>query len=204
MSQFKALKKPALTKKDQEYQILCEVAQEYIRQKQEKGPKKKETAAEIIIREHLQSRGFNVTFNPNVKIAGTEVTNSLFLLHATSNPDQEEYVPDDVKMVIEIKNNAAANQSETIKKGFDEIKELAPHLSFGVVVLSERLGFAHEVTEEKLGDPAYRSFTFVSRRTSPKDDGGLFSEKNLGDLIKAKDMKKTGDWERFIAHLKQA
>jgi hypothetical protein len=202
MSLFKALKKPVLIKKDEEYEMLFEVAQEALHQKKEKS--KNGTPAEIVIREHLQSRGFNVTFEPNVKIAGSEIKNDMFLLHATSNPDQTEYPADDVKMVIEIKTNASANQSKTIKKSFDELKTLAPHLSFAVVILSERLGYAHEVTDEKLGDPRYRSFTLVSRRVNPKETGGMSSEKNLADLLKAKDMKKTGAWERFLAYLKQA
>ena len=69
------------------------------------------------------------------------------------------------------------------------------------MVLSEKTGYQHEITDEKLSDKRYLSFTLVSRRIYPKD-GGLYSPKAIMDLLKNKDLKKTGDWERFITYLK--
>ena len=106
-------------------------------------------------------------------------------------------------MIIEIKNNAVANQSEIIKKNFDELKKFSSELRFAAVILSEKKGYTHEVTNEKLGNEGYLSFTLVSRRIYPKV-GGLYSPGAIMDLLKNKEMKKTGDWERLIAYLRTA
>jgi hypothetical protein len=204
MSNYGELKAPLLTKKDEEYQMLMEVAEEYLHQEREKTAQKKSGApTEVVIREHLLRRGFNLTFNPNVKIAGSDIKNDLFLLRSTINPDQKEYSPNEVNLVIEIKNNAIANQSEILKGNFEQLKKLSSDLRFAVVVLSEKKGFKHEVTDEKLGNDGYLSFTLVSRRIYPKD-GGLYSPKAIMDLLKNKDLKKTGDWEKLISYLRAA
>jgi hypothetical protein len=127
--------------------------------------------------------------------------NDLFLLESMVNPDLKEYSPDEVNMVVEIKNNADANQSKVIIENFDELKKLSPNLRFGVVILSEKTGYTHAITDEKLGDEKYLSFTLVARRIYPKS-GGLYCGKAIMNLLKDKEMKKTGDWERFIAYLK--
>ena len=202
MSLFYGLKKPLLTKKDEEYQLLMEVAEECLHQEREKSAQKKSGAAPVVVvREHLLRRGFNLTFNPNIKFAGSDIKNDLFLLHSTANPDQEEYAPNEVNMVIAVKNNAAPKQSNVIKADFDALKQFATDLRFAVVVLSEKTGYQHEITDEKLGDKKYLSFTLVSRRIYPKD-GGLYSPKAIMDLLKNKDLKKTGDWEKFITYIK--
>ena|SRR3990172_810426 len=202
MSLYDGLKKPLLTKKDEEYQMLLEVTEEYLHQEREKSALKKSGAAPVVVvRENLLRRGFNLTFNPNIKLAGSDIENDLLLLHSTANPDQKEYTPNEVNMVIAVKNNAAANQSSIIKENFDKLKQLSPDLRFAVVVLSEKTGYQHEVTDEKLGDKRYLSFTLVSRRIYPKD-GGLYCPKAIMDLLKNKDLKKTGDWERFITYIK--
>jgi hypothetical protein len=204
MSLYDGLKKPLLTKKDEEYQMLMEVTEEYLHQEREKSAQKKSGAAPVVVvREHLLRRGFNLTFNPNIKLAGSEIENDLLLLHSTANPDQEEYAPNEVNMVIAVKNNAVSNQSSTIKEDFDKLRHLSSDLRFAVVVLSEKTGYQHEVTDEKLGDKRYLSFTLVSRRIYPKD-GGLYCAKAIMDLLKKKDLKKTSDWERFITYIKNS
>jgi hypothetical protein len=202
MSQYDELEKPFLTKKDEEYQMLLEVAEECIQQKREKTAQKKSgNPTEVVVREHLLRRGFNLTFNPDVKVQGSNIKNDLFLLESMVNPDLKEYPSNEVNMVVEIKNNAAADQSKLIKENFDELKKLSPNLRFGVIILSEKTGFPHAITDEKLGDEKYLSFTLVARRIYPKS-GGLYSGKAIMDLLKDKGMKKTGDWERFITCLK--
>jgi len=202
MPDYDALKKPLLTKKDEEFQMLIEIAEENIHQKKEKAAQKKcGMPFEIVIREHLLRRGFNVTFNPNVTIEGSEIKNSLFFLKSTANANQKKYLPSEVNLIIEIKNNAAADSAKRIKENFDSLKKLSQDLRFAVVVLSEKTGYQHEITDEKLGDQTYKSFTLVSRRIYPKA-GGLYSPKAIMDMLKNKDLKRTGDWERFIAYLK--
>jgi len=196
MSLFKKLDSPLLTKRDEEYQMLLEVAEEYINLKTEKS--KNGTATETVIREHLLRRGFNLSFNPNVKLEGSEIKNDLFLLKSTVNPSQKEYAPNDLCMIIEIKNNSSPNQSEAIKANFDELKTLAPYMCFAAVILSDKKGYSHEITKEKLG---YPTFTLVSRKVDPKV-GGLYSVQAVTELLKAKAMKKTGDWDKFIAYIK--
>ncbi|MGE5532727.1 MAG: hypothetical protein ACM3UN_00095 [Bacillota bacterium] len=202
MSLYDGLKKPLLTKKDEEFQMLLEVAEESLHQEREKSAFKKNGAPPIVvIRENLLRRGFNLTFNPDIKLKGSDIKNDLLLLHSTANPDQKEYAPNEVNMVIAVKNNGVANQSTLIKKNFDELRQLSPDLRFAVVVLSEKTGYQHEITDEKLGDKSYLSFTLVSRRIYPKD-GGLYCPKAIMDLLRNKDLKKTGDWERFIIYIK--
>jgi hypothetical protein len=202
MSQFGDFNKTLLTKKDEEYQMLLEVAEEYIHQEREKTAQKKSGApTEVVIREHLLRRGFNLTFNPNIKLTGSNIKNDLFLLKSTINPDQKEYSPNEVNLVIEIRNNAVANQSEILKENFDELKKLSSDLRFAAVILSEKKGYAHEVTDEKLGNEGYHSFTLVSRRIYPKA-GGLYSPGAIMELLKNKEMKKTGDWEKLISYLR--
>ena len=203
MSQFDELSKPLLTKKDEEYQMLLEVADEYYDQKKERSSQSKSgTPTENVIREHLLRRGFNVSFNPNVTIQGSEIKCDMFLLKSTINPSQDSYLPSEISMIIEVRNNAATNQSSIIKESFDELAKLAPDLSFCVVILAEKKGSANEVADEKLGDKRYRSFTLVSRRNHAKS-GELYNTTAIADLLKAKEFKKTGDWEKFVAHVRE-
>jgi hypothetical protein len=184
--------------------MLMEVTEEYLHQEREKSAQKKSGAAPVVVvRENLLRRGFNLTFNPNIKLTGSDIENDLLLLHSTANPDQKEYAPNEVNMVIAVKNNAVSNQSSTIKEDFDKLRQLSPDLRFAVVVLSEKTGYQHEITDEKLGDKRYLSFTLVSRRIYPKD-GGLYCAKAIMDLLKNKDLKKTSDWERFITYIKNS
>jgi hypothetical protein len=203
MSSYKELKKPLLTKKDEEYEMLVEVAEDYIKQKTDKALEKSGTAVEVVIRERLICRGFNVTLNPNVKLEGSELKSSMFILDSISNPSQKEYAANEVKMVIQILNSADADSLEKVKGQFDELKKIGKYLQFAAVILSEKVGYTHEITTEKLGDKAYRCFTLVSRKAHPKA-GGLYNETAVNDMLKKKELKKTGDWDAFIAAIKAA
>jgi hypothetical protein len=203
MSSYKELKKPLLTKKDEEYDMLVEVAEDYIKQKTDKALEKSGTAVEVVIRERLICRGFNVTLNPNVKLEGSELKSSMFILDSISNPSQKEYAANEVKLVIQILNSADADSLEKVKGQFDELKKIGKYLQFAAVILSEKVGYTHEITTEKLGDKAYRCFTLVSRKAHPKA-GGLYNETAVNDMLKKKELKKTGDWDAFIAAIKAA
>ncbi len=204
MSLFDKLKKPFLTKEDEEYQMLVEVAEEYLAQKKKETPQNKSgIATETVVREHLLKKGFNLTLNPNVRIIGSNIRNDLLLLKTKVNPNQMDYPANEVDTVLEIKNNAVANQSERIRANFEQLKGAFPHLRFGVIVLSERKGYTHEITDEKLKDVRYRSFTLISRRIYPKT-GGLYSKQAIVRLLENGELKKTGDWARLITYLKEA
>jgi len=201
MSAYRELKKPLLTKKDEEYEILIEVAEDYIKQKTDKALEKSGTAVEVVIRERLICRGFNVTLNPNQKLEGSDIKCSMFMLEPIVNPSQKEYSPSEVKMVIQILNNADTDSLNKIKTQFDELKKIGKYLQFAVVILSEKIGYTHEITTETLGDPAYRAFTIVSRKAHPKT-GGLYNINAVNDMLKKKELKKTGDWDAFITAIK--
>ncbi|MCL2643367.1 MAG: hypothetical protein FWD52_07675 [Candidatus Bathyarchaeota archaeon] len=203
MSAYKELKKPLLTKKDEEYEMLIEVAEDYIKQKVDKAIEKSGTAVEVVIREHLISRGFNVTLNPNQKIEGSDTKNSIFLLEPIANPSQKEYASNEIKMVIQILNNADADSLNKIKTQFEELKQIGKYLQFAVVILSEKIGYTHEITTDKLGNNAFRAFTLISRKAHPKT-GGLYNETAINEMLKKKELKKTGDWDTFIAAIKSA
>ena len=201
MYAYKELKKPLLTKKDEEYEMLIEVAEDYIKQKIDKALEKSGTAVEVVIREHLISRGFNVTLNPNKKLEGSDVKSSMFLLEPIANPSQKEYASSEVKMVIQILNCADVDALNKVKTQFDELRNVGKYLQFAVVILSEKIGYTHEITTDKLGDKVYRAFTLVSRKAHPKV-GGLYNETAVNEMLKRKELKKTGDWDAFIAAIK--
>jgi hypothetical protein len=203
MPQYNNLRKPFLTDNDEEYQMLLEVADEYLDQKSYDTPQNRSgNATEIVIRNHLVDKGFNVTRNPNVRIFGSNIRNDMLLLKPGVNPHQESYPSSEVEMVIEVKNNAVANQSLRIKSNFDELSNTFPNMRFAAVILSERKGYTHEVTDEKLGDKRYRSFTLVSRRVYPKV-GGLYTKAAILEMLRRNEMKKTGDWASFLSYLKE-
>jgi len=202
MSQYDRLTKPLLIEQDEEFEMLLEVAEEYSKQKQWDTPQNRSgNATEIVIRNHLLTRGFNMTLNPNVVIQGSTIRNDSLLLKPNVDPSKRTYAPNEVDTIIEIKNNAVANQSRTIKSNFDELGRLLENFRFAAIILSERKGYTHEITDEKLGNAKYLSFTLVSRRQYPST-GGLYSKEAITDMLRKKEMKKTGDWERLIAYLK--
>jgi len=180
------------------------VAEEYSKQKRVDTPQSKSgNATEIVIRNHLLNKGFNVTLNPNVKIQGSRIRIDSLLLKPNVNPNNRMCAPNEVDTIIEIKSNAVANQSRIIKENFDELRRVSENFRFAAIVLSERKGYTHEITDEKLGNPKYLSFTLVSRRRYPAL-GGLYSKEAIIDMLNKNEMKKTGEWEKLIAHLKRA
>ena len=191
-----------LKREDEEFQMLLEVAEEYTKQRSEKTPEKKSgNATEIVIRNHLLKRKFNVTLNPNVKIDGSNIKNDMLLLKSNINSNKLMYAPNEVNMVIEIKNNAVANQSRIIRRNFNELQGISEKFRFAVIVLSERRGYTHEITEEKLENKKYRVFTLITREKYPK--GGLYRKENIVKMLHGNEMTKTRKWEEFIAYLKK-
>jgi len=190
-----------LTREDEEFQMLLEVAEEYSKQKSGNTPQNKSgKATEIVIRNYLLKRKFNLTLNPNVKIQGSNIRNDMLLLKSNVNSNKLMYAPNEVDTVLEIKNNAVGDQSTGIKRNFDALRKISENLRFVVVVLSERKGYTYEITEEKLGDKKYRVFTLVSRKKYPK--GGLYRKDAIMEMLEKKEMKRTGKWDELITYLK--
>jgi hypothetical protein len=190
-----------LTEQDEEFQILLEVADEYSRQKSGDTPQNKSgNATEIVIRNHLLKRGYNVTLNPNVKIQGLNTRIDSLLLKPNVNPSKLMYAPSEVNTIIEIKNNAVANQSRIIKENFDELRGVSENFRFAVIVLSERKGYTHEITEKKLENKKHRVFTLVSRKKYPM--GGLYRKEAIVEMLNNNEMTKTGKWEELLEYLK--
>jgi hypothetical protein len=202
MSEFDRLEKPFLTDQDEEYKMLMETADLYTMQKAKTAEQKSGNATEIIIRKYLLKEKFNVTLNPNVKIDGSKIKIDSLLLKPTVSPNELVYEPDKVDTIIEIKNNSVTCQSATIKENFDKLRKISDNFRFAVIVLSERKGYKHEITDKKLKNKKYHSFTLVSRRKYPKH--GLYLKSNIIDMLSKNEMKKTGDWEKLIAYLKGA
>ena len=191
-----------LTKSDEEFQMLLEVAEEYGRQKEEKTSHKKSgSATEIVIRNHLLKAGFNVTLNPNVRILGSNRKIDSLLLEPSVNPNKLEYAPDEVDVIIEIKNNAVANQSKIIRQYFEELKNVTENFRFAVIVLSERKNYTHEITEEKLADKKFRVFTLIYRKRYPT--GGLYRRSSIIEMMNKYEIIKTGKWKELLDYLEQ-
>ena len=105
-------KKPVLTTSDEEYTMLIEVSEEFEKQKIDKTAREKSgNATEIVIRNHLLKRNLNLSMIPNVTIQGSKIKNDLLLLKNGVDPNQKTYPSDQVKMVIEVKNNAVGWQN---------------------------------------------------------------------------------------------
>ena len=62
--------------------------------------------------------------------------------------------------VIEIENNAVADQTTETEKNFDKLRRLSEKIRFAIIVLSEREGYKYTIKEEELGYPV---FTLLSR-----------------------------------------
>lgn len=183
--------------------MLLEVAEEFLRQKSEDTPQNKSgNATETVIRNHLLKRGLNMTLNPNVNIQGSSIRIDSLLLKPKTNPNKLSYSPSEVNTVVEIKNNAVANQSRIIKENFDELSGVSENFRFAVIVLSERKGYTHEITDEKLENKKYRVFTLVSRKKYPM--GGLYRKEAIVEMLNNSEMIKTGKWEELLAYLKLA
>ena len=87
----------------------------------------------------------------------------LLLLKPGVDSTKSTYSPSEVDTVLEIKNNAVADQTTKTKANFDELKKITPNLRFAYVVLSENITYTYRVIPEDLGYPV---FELISRRRS--------------------------------------
>jgi hypothetical protein len=209
-------KQPHLTVSDEEYLMLIEVSEEFEKQKLDKTAREKSgSATETVIRNHLRRRNLNLSMIPEVTIQGSKIKNDLLLLKNGVDPNQETYPSSDVKMVIEVKNNAVGGK--TLKNGkledpnkvlrfkFNELEAIAKVKNFAVIVLSEmllppRTPNKWRFKEDVLGKANCKVFTLVARQLYPP--GGLYIKSNIVDLLQNRQMKRTGEFEQLINYLK--
>ena len=208
-------KKPILTAIDEEYTMLIEVSEEFERQKIVKTTREKSgNATEIVIRNHLLRRNLNLSMNPNVTIQGSKIKNDLLLLKSGVDPNQKTFASDNVKMVIEIKNNAVGGK--TMKNGkredpnkvmrakFNELEAITNVRNFAVIVLSEtllppRTPCKWRFKEVVIGKENCKVFTLVARQLYPP--GGLYIKSSIVEMLQNEQMKKTGEFQHLINYL---
>ena len=106
------LRQPFLTAGDEEYTMLIEVCEEFEKQKIDKTAREKSgNPPEIVIRNHLLRRNLNLSMIPEVTIQGSKIKNDMLLLKNGVDPNQKTFPSDNVKMVIEIKNNGVGGKT---------------------------------------------------------------------------------------------
>jgi hypothetical protein len=208
-------KKPILTANDEEYTILIEVSEEFQKQKIDKTTREKSgNATEIVIRNHLLRRNLNLSMNPNVTIQGSKIKNDLLLLKNGVNPNQKIFTSDNVKMVIEIKNNGVGGKTmengkredpnKVLRVKFNELEGTTNVRNFAVIVLSEtllppRTPYKWRFKEKVIGKENCKVFTLVARQLYPP--GGLYIKSSIVEMLQNEQMKKTGEFQRLINYL---
>jgi len=209
-------KNPVLTNSDEEYTMLLEVIEEFEKQKIAKAAREKSgNPAEIVLRNHLIRRNLNVSTIPDVTFQGSKIKNHLLLLKNGVDPNQKTYSPNQVKMVIEVKNNAVGGK--TLKNGkkedtnkvlrakFNELEATTNVRNFAVIVFSEMLlppktPYKWRFKEDVIGKENCKVFTLVARQLYPS--GGLFIKSNIEGMLQKGQMKKTGEFQELINYLK--
>ena len=208
-------KKPILTANDEEYTMLIEVSEEFQKQEIDKTTREKSgCAVEIVIRNHLLSRNLNLSMFPNVTIQGSKIKNDLLLLKSGVDPNQKTFESDNVKMVIETKNNAVGGKTlengrredpnKVLRAKFNELEATTNVRNFAVIVLSEtllppRTPFKWRFKEEVIGKENCKVFTLVARQLYPR--GGLYIKSSIMEMLQNDQMKKTGEFQRLINYL---
>ena len=209
-------KNPILTAIDEEYSILIEISEEFEKQKVDKTAREKSgCAAEIVIRNHLLKRNLNLSMSPNVTIQGSKIENDLLLLKSGVDPNQKIFQPENVKMAIEIKNNAVCGKilengkredpNKLLRFKFNELEAMTNVRNFVVIVLSEtllppRTPYKWRFKEQVIGKENCKVFTLVARQLYPH--GGLYIKSNIEEMLQKENMKKTGEFQQLINYLK--
>jgi len=209
-------KKPILTASDEEYTMLIEISEEFEKQKFDKTAREKSgNATEIVIRNHLFRRNFNLSMNPNVTIQGSKIKNDLLLLKSGVDANQKIFLSDNVKMVIEVKNNAIGGKimkngkredpNKVLRDKFNELEANTNVRNFAVIVLSEtllppRTPYKWRFKEKVIRKENCKVFTLVARQLYPP--GGLYIKSNIMKMLQNEQMKKTGEFQQLVNYLK--
>jgi hypothetical protein len=208
-------KQPLLAATDEEYAMLIEVSEEFEKQKIDKTTREKSgSATEIVLRNHLLRRNLNLSMIPDVTIQGSKIKNDLLLLKNGVDPNQKTSPSNNVKMVIEIKNNAVGGKTlengkredpnKVLRAKFNEIEGTTNVRNFAVVVLSEtllppRTPYKWRFKEEVIGKENCKVFTIVARQLYPP--GGLYIKSSIVEMLQNEQMKKTGEFQQLINYL---
>jgi hypothetical protein len=208
-------KKPILTASDEECTMLIEVIEEFEKQKIDKTAREKSgNPTEIVLRNHLLRRNLNLSMNPNVTIQGSKIKNDLLLLKSGVDPNQKIFTSDNVKMVIEIKNNAVGGKTmengkredpnKVLRVKFNELEGIINVRNFAVIVFSEtllppRTPYKWRFKEEVIGKENCKVFTLVARQVYPP--GGLYIKSSIVEMLQKQQMKKTGEFQQLINYL---
>jgi hypothetical protein len=209
-------KQPFLSATDEEYVMLIEVIEEFQKQKIDKTAREKSgSPTEIVLRNHLLRRNLNLSMIPDVTIQGSKIKNELLLLKNRVDPNQKTFLADDVKMVIEIKNNAVGGKTlengkredpnKVLRAKFNELEGTINVRNFAVIVLSEMLlppktPYKWRFKEEVISKKNCKVFTMVARQLYPP--GGLYIKSNIEEMLQNKQMKKTGEFQQLINYFK--
>ncbi len=196
--------------------MLIEVSEEFERQKIDKTAREKlGNPAEVVLRNHLLKRNLNLSMIPNVTIQGSKIKNGLLLLKSGVDPNQETYLPNQVKMVIEVKNNSVGGKTlengkledpnKVLRTKFNELEATTNVRNFAVVVFSEMLlppktPYKWRFKEDVIGKENCKVFTLVARQLYPP--GGLFIKSNIEGMLQKGQMKKTEQLQSLINYLK--
>jgi hypothetical protein len=209
-------KNPFLTASDEEYAMLIEVSEEFEKQKMDKTAREKSgNPTEIVIRNHLMRKNLNLSMIPNVTIQGSKIKNDLLLLKSNVDSNQKTFPSDNVKIVMEIKNNAVGGKTlengkredpnKVLRAKFNELEGTTNVRNFAVIVLSEtllppRTPYKWRFKEEVIGKENCKVFTLVARQLYPP--GGLYIKSNIVEMLQNEQMKKTGEFQQLINYLK--
>ena len=196
--------------------MLIEVCEEFVKQKIDKTVREKSgNPTEIIIRNHLLRRNLNLSKVPGATIQGSKIKNDLLLLKNSVDPNQETFPVDNVKMVIEVRNNGIGGKTlengkredpnKVLRLKFNELEGTTNVKNFAVMVLSEtllppRTPYKWRFKEEVIGKENCKVFTLIARQLYPP--GGLYIKSNIEEMLQNKQMKKTGEFQQLINYLK--
>ncbi len=209
-------KSPVLTANDEEYTMLIEVSEEFEKQKIDKTAREKSgSPTEIVLRNHLLRRNLNLSMNPNVTIQESKIKNNMLLLKNGVDPNQTNYPPIQVKMVIEVKNNAVGGKTlkdgkqedpnKVLRTKFNELEATTNVKNFAVIVFSEmllppRTPYKWRFKEEVIAKENCKVFTLAARQLYPP--GGLYIKSSIEKMLQKGQMKKTGEFQKLINYLK--
>jgi hypothetical protein len=213
MKDYKKLNLPLLTTKDEEYHLLADIADLYLKQDSSKTERKKSgDATEIVVREYLVKHGLNMALDKDLTpreltIKGYKAHNEADRIDALSlkpgvNQHKLVYEPQEVDTVIEIKKTAASDTvSDDIHRKFKALEAISSDLRFAVIVLSERLlsptPYKNAICDEKVNIKNCKVFTCVLRRTYL----GLHHKATLVNAQQEGQLWKSGEWQAFLDYL---